>query len=105
MRQSEARKAGQALGRRGGLARAKNLDERRRKLIAQQAAITRWGLKRPDRDSMIARLTIKLLVDTDVERRLEVPLSVSLYQLHGIFLTAMGWNGHHLFTFSAGTPW
>jgi hypothetical protein len=51
----------------------------------------------------IARLKITLKgVKPTVMRRLEVPLSIRLDQLHEVIQIAMGWENYHLFEFWVG---
>ena len=48
----------------------------------------------------IAQLNIRLLgISPMVWRRVLVPTSISLRQLHGVVQVAMGWDGVHLFEF------
>ena len=51
----------------------------------------------------IARLSIVLdEVKPPVRRRIEVPLTIRLDRLHGVFQAIMGWENYHLYEFRIG---
>jgi hypothetical protein len=51
----------------------------------------------------IARLSIRLDdVDPEILRRIEVPVGISLGDLHAVIQIAMGWENAHLYAFHVG---
>lgn len=56
--------------------------------------------RRPDTDLPILQLKVRLMdVSPMVWRRLLVPATATLQELHGILQVAMGWEGTHLYSF------
>ena len=54
----------------------------------------------PEESTTIVQLKVRLLdISPMIWRRVLVPASVSLRELHGILQVSMGWEGIHLYYF------
>jgi len=61
------------------------------------------GSGHSDRSEQIVRLHISLVgIEPEIWRRVEVPLDMSVKQLHDVIQAVMGWRDTHLFEFHAG---
>src|SRR5262245_50061487 len=62
----------------------------------QAAAATRAPVRRASECALQVHVSLR---DTDVWRRLVVPASLTLRELHAALQTAMGWQDYHLYLF------
>lgn len=89
-----------ALGRLGAV----TLTEDSAELTATGRCGTRrmWG--EPEPGDPVYRITVTLagVAEPRVWRRLLIPAATPLSQLHGVIQTAMGWQDHHLHSFTDG---
>jgi hypothetical protein len=76
---------------------------------AELTAIGRYGTRRmrgePEPGDPVHRITVTLahVEQPRVWRRLLIPAAMPLRQLHDVIQTAMGWQDHHLHSFTDGT--
>ncbi len=76
---------------------------------AELTAIGRYGTRRvrgePEPGDPVHRITVTLaeVADPPVWRRLLIPAAMPLSRVHDVIQTAMGWQDHHLHSFTDGT--